>query len=129
MRRFHQQGAKESGYNGKTSERRKGAQILVSQAQSLQELRAAQRVHPEVRSLSHLLSGLALKGELLTKVTPRQEFLIQRPKGDGGNAFEFSAIMVQSGQGSHSLDGRHKELRQSHWVLFGSDFAPGLSIQ
>jgi hypothetical protein len=71
-----------------------------------------------------------LYGEIfLTKVTPRQEFLIQRPKGDGGNAFEFSAIMVQSGQGSHSLDGRHKELRQSHWVLFGSDFAPGLSIQ
>src|SRR5579864_8201823 len=36
--------------------------------------------------------------------------------------------MVQSGQGSHSLDGRHKELRQSHWVLFGSDFASCLSI-
>src|SRR5258708_34016078 len=53
---------------------------------------------------------------------------IQRSKGDGGNAFEFSAIMVQPGQASHSLDGRHKELRQSHWVLFRSDFAPFLSI-
>src|SRR6266702_2721735 len=61
-------------------------------------------------------------------LTPRRESLVERSKGDGGNAFEFSAIMIQSGQSSHTLDGRHKELRQSHRVLFRSDFAPCLSI-